>query len=375
MVSFHAMAVDKLNIVYFQCDNGWYGVDCSIPSVISSIRDWPNWLLPARIDVPDNLHNSGKIMNLPAVVAKKRPFIYVYDLPPDFNSLLFEGRHFKLECVNRIYDGNNATVWMDQLYGAQIALYESMLASPHRTLNGEEADFLFVPVLDSCIITRADDAPHLSMRGCGRVFESSWRWRNRRALMILSFDTMYEFEPRWRKKLQLVQQWPKRSFHTASNHIESMGGSNILLFSNLWDSVGLCSGFRIIGMEVLVSEEHMGLRSSMTLEYYKNAYNHIVEQYPYWNRSSGRDHIWFFSWDEGACYAPKEIWNSMMLVHWGNTNTKHNHSTTAYWADNWDKIPSDRRGIHPCFDPHKDLVLPAWKVPDVNVMTSKLWAW
>lgn len=46
----------------------------------------------------------------------------------------------------------------------QMALYESILASPHRTLNGEEADFFFVPVLDACIITRADDAPHLSMQ-------------------------------------------------------------------------------------------------------------------------------------------------------------------------------------------------------------------
>jgi hypothetical protein len=45
-----------------------------------------------------------------------------------------------------------------------MAIYESLLASPHRTLNGEEADFFFVPVLDSCIITRADDAPHLSMQ-------------------------------------------------------------------------------------------------------------------------------------------------------------------------------------------------------------------
>lgn len=46
----------------------------------------------------------------------------------------------------------------------QMALYESLLASPHRTLNGEEAYFFFVPVLDSCIITRADDAPHLSLQ-------------------------------------------------------------------------------------------------------------------------------------------------------------------------------------------------------------------
>lgn len=51
-----------------------------------------------------------------------------------------------------------------------MALYESMLASSHRTLNGEEADFFFVPVLDSCIITRADDAPHLSMKVLMHVF-------------------------------------------------------------------------------------------------------------------------------------------------------------------------------------------------------------
>ncbi|PON32049.1 Exostosin-like [Parasponia andersonii] len=265
-----------------QCNTGWYGVDCSVPSVISSIREWPQWLLPAQIDVPDSLHFRGKVVNLNAIVKKKRPLVYVYDLPPDFNSLLLEGRHFKFECVNRLYDENNATLWTEQLYGAQVAFFESILASPHRTLNGEEADFFFVPVLDSCIITRADDAPHLSM------------------------------------------------------------------------------------------EDHRGLRSSLTLEYYKKAYNHIVEKYPFWSRSSGRDHIWFFSWDEGACYAPKEIWNSMMLVHWGNTNSKHNHSTTAYWADNWDSIDSSRRGNHPCFDPHKDLVLPAWKRPDVNSLSLQL---
>lgn len=64
----------------------------------------------------------------------------------------------------------------------------------------------------------------------------------------------------------------------------------------------------------------------------------------------------------------------MMLVHWGNTNSKHKHSTTAYWADNWNDISSARRGNHPCFDPDKDLVLPAWKSPDISSLSSKLWA-
>jgi hypothetical protein len=53
-----------------------------------------------------------------------------------------------------------------------------------------------------------------------------------------------------------------------------------------------------------------------------------------------------------------------MLVHWGNTNAKHKRSTTAYYADNWDRIPPAWRGNHPCYDPAKDLVLPAWKLPD-----------
>lgn len=62
-----------------------------------------------------------------------------------------------------------------------------------------------------------------------------------------------------------------------------------------------------------------------------------------------------------------------MLVHWGNTNSVHKNSTTAYNADNWDRIPSDRRGDHPCFDPSKDLVLPSWKQPDLGVLAQKLW--
>ncbi|KAF3328054.1 glucuronosyltransferase [Carex littledalei] len=262
---------------FCQCDSGYYGIDCSIPTA-SVLQKWPAWLRPSIVELP---HNSP---NVKTAVRKKRPLIYVYDLPPEFNSHLLEGRHYRMECVNRIYSGDNKTIWTEHLYGAQMALFESILASPHRTLNGEEADFFYVPVFDQCIITRADDAPHLSNQE---------------------------------------------------------------------------RGFR---------------RTFMALDYYKKAYDHIVEEYPYWNRSSGKDHIWFFSWDEGACFAPKEIWNSMMLVHWGNTNTKHKHSTTAYIPDNWDPIPSERRGDHPCFDPQKDLVLPAWKVPNPGAVWLKLWS-
>lgn len=63
-----------------------------------------------------------------------------------------------------------------------------------------------------------------------------------------------------------------------------------------------------------------------------------------------------------------------MLAHWGNTNTNHDYSTSAYPADRWTHIPTKWRGNHPCYDPAKDIVLPAWKKPDPEIMKQKLWA-
>nr|GMD82425.1 putative glucuronoxylan glucuronosyltransferase f8h [Ipomoea batatas]GME08573.1 putative glucuronoxylan glucuronosyltransferase f8h [Ipomoea batatas]GME08574.1 putative glucuronoxylan glucuronosyltransferase f8h [Ipomoea batatas]GME18577.1 putative glucuronoxylan glucuronosyltransferase f8h [Ipomoea batatas] len=76
---------------------------CSLCSVL-------HWRL-AKV----NILLSKLFVNIEAVVEKRRPLIDVYDLPPEYNSLLLEGRHFKLECVNRIYDPNNATIWRDML--------------------------------------------------------------------------------------------------------------------------------------------------------------------------------------------------------------------------------------------------------------------
>lgn len=269
---------------FCQCREGWYGIDCSMPTPQVATTDLPKWLqLGESPSFQGGESSSVDVSSLQVLVQKKHPLIYVYDLPPAFNSHLLEGRHWKHQCVNRIYDHDNATIWTPQLYGAEIALYESLLQSTHRTANAEEADFFYVPVLGACLITRADEAPHLSMKN------------------------------------------------------------------------------------------FMGLRSYTTLDFYRQAYFHISQSYPYWNRTAGRDHIWFFGWDEGACCAPKEIWNSMMLVHWGNTNAKHNYSTTGYYPDNWDHIPIAERGNHVCFDPEKDLVLPAWKVPDPGLVSARPW--
>lgn len=56
---------------------------------MSSIGEWPLWLRPAQIDIPDKVNLSSPI-GLKSSVKKKRPLVYVYDLPPEFNSLLLE---------------------------------------------------------------------------------------------------------------------------------------------------------------------------------------------------------------------------------------------------------------------------------------------
>lgn len=76
----------------FQCDSGYYGIDCSVPSALSPMQEWPVWLRPAKVDLPDKVSINGDLMTIKAVVKKKRPLIYVYDLPPEFNAHLLEVR-------------------------------------------------------------------------------------------------------------------------------------------------------------------------------------------------------------------------------------------------------------------------------------------
>lgn len=129
----------------FQCDSGYFGIDCSIPSAYSLAYDWPSWLQPP-VNLPEVKKLNSASINVKAIVQKKKPLIYVYDLPAEFDSHLLEvslyhfffvcvlklccsieinmlfsqGRHFKFQCVNRIYDERNRTLWTEQLYGAQV---------------------------------------------------------------------------------------------------------------------------------------------------------------------------------------------------------------------------------------------------------------
>lgn len=45
----------------------------------------------------------------------------------------------------------------------------------------------------------------------------------------------------------------------------------------------------------------------------------------------GADHIWLFAHDEGACWAPKELYeNSIILTHWGRLDKRPASGTSYY---------------------------------------------
>jgi len=100
------------------------------------------------------------------------------------------------------------------------------------------------------------------------------------------------------------------------------------------------------------------------------ALRYIQYTYPFWNASAGRDHIWLMLHDEGPCFCPKAIRNSILLTHYGYYAT-----TPKAWGTFGDDLflrhhdfyrrylGQDPRSPGVCFQRKKDLVIPPWKTP------------
>ncbi|PNH11823.1 putative glucuronosyltransferase [Tetrabaena socialis] len=97
----------------------------------------------------------------------------------------------------------------------------------------------------------------------------------------------------------------------------------------------------------------------------------IDQTYPFWKRRGGRDHVFLFTHDEGACWAPNVLINSTWLTHWGRMDLNHT-SATAFLPDRYDKDFKSWQqpegytthiSGHPCYNPAKDLIVPAFKQP------------
>jgi hypothetical protein len=91
---------------------------------------------------------------------------------------------------------------------------------------------------------------------------------------------------------------------------------------------------------------------------YLDALNWIRTTYPYWNASNGADHLWLFAHDEGACWAPTEIYNSsIILSQWGRlaqpAYKSKNGPVTESLTSRWGPVAALVSG--------RALLLPCWQ--------------
>ena len=136
---------------YCACSAGWTGVDCSIPLV-------PPVTGPSKVGVGVGGKQRGweptALYRRARAAPPLRPSVYVYELPPEFNMQLQETRLHANDCIYRRYNDDNTTRWEGYAFGMEMAVHELLLASRHRTLDPETADFFFVPVYGGCYISR-----------------------------------------------------------------------------------------------------------------------------------------------------------------------------------------------------------------------------
>ncbi|CAI5462679.1 unnamed protein product [Closterium sp. Yama58-4] len=279
-----------------------------------------------------------------------------------------EARKIRAYCTTRLYGMRNETLYNHfQLYGMEVAVLESLLASPHRTTNASAADYFFVPVMGGCITARADDSPATSMQVYVWAFAvcHGFAWDARACNTAWADDHT---------------PTPTSSPHRASSRT---GGriSQRTTTSEPWSTSDLPTPTGTEWTAATTSGPSPGMKGpavhqGIMLSHWANtmaAHNHSIT-----HLCCSLDHLYHpllqtFPWDEGACSAPKDVFRGIMLSHWGNTMAAHNHSTTAYLLDSWHDIPPALRGRHPCFDPLKDVVMPAFKPPNAEHLRGRLW--
>ena len=71
---------------------------------------------------------------LPSSPERRRPFVYVSDLPPMYNAQLLQYKLKPSACSWRLFHGpENFPYFNDGTYAIETYLHEAMLASPHRS--------------------------------------------------------------------------------------------------------------------------------------------------------------------------------------------------------------------------------------------------
>ena len=89
----------------------------------------------------------------------------------------------------------------------------------------------------------------------------------------------------------------------------------------------------------------------------------VRSSFPYWDRSGGRDHVFFLSSDSGGCAQGGEGERPILLSHWGLLGSKRVMDPRVGWSRDFSsdaQVLGELRQRRWCFSPHKDVVVPAF---------------
>lgn len=133
---------------YCKCHTGWHGIDCAHRS--ADADESKPGLEVERPWIKEFVHTPAG-QDFPAGVTRKRPLIFVYEMASDYATIMLQYRHGVENCIARSFGpGNTTRTTQEWVYMAEAGFLEQLLQSMHRTLDPEEADFYYVPVLVGC---------------------------------------------------------------------------------------------------------------------------------------------------------------------------------------------------------------------------------
>ncbi|PNH07497.1 putative glucuronosyltransferase, partial [Tetrabaena socialis] len=334
------------------CEPGYYGHDCArrragLPLLPSTIPTTP-WLAELLREPP-------AAQEPPPAPTRRRPLIYVYDLEP-----LYQAKILQYSCE-------------PGYYGHDCARRRAGL-----------------PLLPSTIPT----TPWLAelLREPPAAQEPPPAPTRRRPLIYV-----YDLEPLYQAKILQYRVSPPWCVHR--NHVPPRNSTE-------WTDVWVYAADTLLHESLLLSEhrtfdpeeadfyyiphaasclpfpigswadapwfpEPGGPRVMQMANMLRDALAWVNATFPYWARRGGRDHLLLFTHDEGACWAPTVAKDAIWLTHWGRLGDNHT-SNTAYAPDRYNtdfRSALQPEGFvkfiagHPCYDPSKDLLVPAFKQP------------
>ena len=91
--------------------------------------------------------------------------------------------------------------------------------------------------------------------------------------------------------------------------------------------------------------------------------HHLRSRHPYWDRSEGRDHVFFLTGDQGACGLGTTGTRPIFITAWGLLGTSKKMAAFDTFKDDFVEPSAIRRALEAgewCHAPHKDVVVPPY---------------